>query len=151
KFSREIIPVYDQLPREVMKRSTTHMDTVKQKLTDLLAMLDDPDASARSIYRKWISLRSDLSKLKPSMSDEEKKTIEEADKASTDFITSSMKYQQALQEAQAARRTLDSKKLLDMRVDDVEDKYAELLEGTRSHIANIDAYIKAIATAFDDD
>src|SRR5262249_52451316 len=46
---------------------------------------------------------------------------------------------------------IDQKRLLDMLIDDVEDKYIELLEGTRSHTANIDAYIKSIATALDDD
>ena len=49
------------------------------------------------------------------------------------------------------RRRLDHKRLLDMLIDDVEDKYIDLLEGTRSHTANIDAYIKRIATALDDD
>ena len=38
-----------------------------------------------------------------------------------------------------------------MLIDDIEDKYIELLEGTRSHTANIDGYVKAIATALDDD
>jgi hypothetical protein len=52
---------------------------------------------------------------------------------------------------QSARRPLDHKKFLDMLVDDLEDKYIELLEGTRAHTANIDNYIKRVATALESD
>jgi len=57
----------------------------------------------------------------------------------------------ARQEAERARRPLDHKKLLDMLVDEMEDKYIELLEGTRAHTANVDAYIQRLITALDDD
>src|SRR5207248_4156539 len=50
-----------------------------------------------------------------------------------------------------SRRPLDHKKLLDMFIDQAEDKYIELLEGTRAHTANIDNYIKSVSTALDDD
>ena len=53
--------------------------------------------------------------------------------------------------AQLLRRPLDEKKLLDMLVDDMEDKYIELLDGTRAHTANVDNYLKALSTALDDD
>ena len=53
--------------------------------------------------------------------------------------------------AEEQRRPLDHKKFLDMLVDEIEDKYIELLEGTRAHTANIDAYIKRLTTALDDD
>ena len=61
------------------------------------------------------------------------------------------KYEAAIKKAQNARRPLDQKKLLDMLIDEMEDKYIELLEGTRAHTANIDNYIKSVATALDDD
>ncbi len=53
--------------------------------------------------------------------------------------------------AQLTRRPLDEKKLLDMLVDDMEEKLIELLDGTRAHTANVDNYLKALATALDDD
>lgn len=59
--------------------------------------------------------------------------------------------QAAVRQAQLARRPLDEKKLLDMLVDEMEDKYIELLDGTRAHTANVDNYLKALATALDDD
>jgi hypothetical protein len=63
------------------------------------------------------------------------------------FVT----YKNAERDAAEARQPLDAKKLLDMLIDEMEDKYIELLEGMRSHTANIDGYVKAIATALDDD
>jgi hypothetical protein len=57
----------------------------------------------------------------------------------------------AVKRAKEARQPLDEKKLLDMLVDEMEDKFIELLEGTRAHTANVDNYLKSVATALDDD
>jgi type II secretory pathway component GspD/PulD (secretin) len=57
----------------------------------------------------------------------------------------------AQRDFELARRPLDHKKFLDMLIDETEDKYIELLEGTRAHTANIDNYIKRLTTALDDD
>ncbi|MFM7070994.1 MAG: hypothetical protein ACKO38_04260 [Planctomycetota bacterium] len=57
----------------------------------------------------------------------------------------------AQERAKLARQPLEHKKFLDMLIDEVEDKYIELLEGTRAHTANIDNYIKRLTTALDDD
>src|SRR5690606_10092471 len=43
------------------------------------------------------------------------------------------------------------KKFLDMLIDDLEEKYIELLDGTRAHTANVDNYLKRLTTALDDD
>lgn len=53
--------------------------------------------------------------------------------------------------AQSSRRPLDHKKFLDMLIDDLEEKYIELLEGTRAHTSNIDNYLKRLTTSLDDD
>ena len=50
-----------------------------------------------------------------------------------------------------SRRPLDHKKFLDMLIDDLEEKYIELMEGTRAHTANIDNYLKRLTTSLDDD
>jgi hypothetical protein len=52
---------------------------------------------------------------------------------------------------QANRRPLDHKKFLDMLIDELEEKFIELLEGTRAHTANVDNYLKRLTTALDDD
>ena len=77
--------------------------------------------------------------------------IEDLDKNFNDLFQTLANYEGQLKLSDISRRRLDHKRLLDMLIDDVEDKYIDLLEGTRSHTANIDAYIKRIATALDDD
>lgn len=78
-------------------------------------------------------------------------TFAESDKAFVRLTGADIKYQTALKRARDARRPLDEKKLLDMMVDELEDKFIEILEGTRAHTANIDNYMKTVATALDDD
>lgn len=72
---------------------------------------------------------------------------EALDRLSTSFT----KYAAAEEEAKRARRPVDHRKLLDMLVDEAEDRYIEILEGVRSHTANVDAYLKMLVTALDDD
>ncbi|MEZ6057570.1 MAG: hypothetical protein R3C01_12785 [Planctomycetaceae bacterium] len=61
------------------------------------------------------------------------------------------KVQLAAANAENARRPLDHKKFLDMLIDDVEEKYIELVEGTRAQTANIDNYLMRLSTALEDD
>lgn len=67
------------------------------------------------------------------------------------LLQEAVKLEHALKEAEEARRPLDHKKFLDMLVDDVEEKYIELVEGTRAQTANIDNYLKRLTTALEDD
>lgn len=57
----------------------------------------------------------------------------------------------AVSNAADLRRPLDHKKFLDMLVDDVEEKFIELVEGTRAQTSNIDNYLKRLGTALEDD
>lgn len=49
------------------------------------------------------------------------------------------------------RRDIDHRKLLEFLTDEQEEKYIELEEGCRSHIAQIDNYLKRLAIALEDD
>lgn len=51
----------------------------------------------------------------------------------------------------SSRVDLDHKKLLDYLIDEKEEKFIELVEGTRSHIAQMDNYLKRLAIALEDD
>lgn len=53
--------------------------------------------------------------------------------------------------ARRVRRDIDHRKLLEFLIDEQEEKYIELVEGTRSHIAQIDNYLKRLAIALEDD
>lgn len=51
----------------------------------------------------------------------------------------------------AERVDLDHKKLLDFLIDEKREKWIELAEGTRSHIASVDNYLKRLSIALEDD
>ncbi len=53
--------------------------------------------------------------------------------------------------ANRTRRDLDAKKLMDFLIDEKEEKWIELREGTKAHIATMDNYLKRLAIALEDD
>jgi hypothetical protein len=53
--------------------------------------------------------------------------------------------------AKLTRQRLDHRKLLDHLIDEHEEKYIELKEGTKSHLATMDNYLKRLAIALEDD
>ncbi|MBI5759405.1 MAG: hypothetical protein HZA46_12875, partial [Planctomycetales bacterium] len=48
-------------------------------------------------------------------------------------------------------KQLFAKRVLEQSIDDTEEKSVELLEAMRSHVANVDNYLKRLATALEDD
>lgn len=120
-------------------------------LAQLLKSLADPQADISDLYIRWVSLRSAFRMLP----DSPEQKIVDIEKLITqgfdDLLQSDMQVRLAQDRATGQRRRLDHKKFMDMLIDDVEDKFIELVEGTRAHIANLDAYIKRLATALDDD
>lgn len=53
--------------------------------------------------------------------------------------------------AENLRKPLDHKKFLDMLIDDAEETYIDLVEGTRAQTATIDNYLQRLGTALEDD
>ncbi len=49
------------------------------------------------------------------------------------------------------RADLDRNKLLEHLIDEQQEKYIDLLEGTRAHIASLDNYLKRLSVAMEDD
>ncbi|MEI7698517.1 MAG: hypothetical protein WCK86_01870 [Planctomycetia bacterium] len=67
------------------------------------------------------------------------------------FLDQIAAYRAASAAAENLRRPLDHKKFLDMLIDNAEEQYIELVEGTRAHIAKIDNYLHQLGTALEDD
>jgi hypothetical protein len=63
-------------------------------------------------------------------------------KAAVDYVKTFLK---------ETRAPLDHRKLLNHMIDEQEDKFIELVEGTRSHIAVMDQYLKRLSIALEDD
>ncbi len=124
---------------------------------DVLTILNDENRSYREALAAWIAFRDQLYETMDQLlaSEASKTEIREDVKDATDGFRTlvGLDYQDLLasQRAEQSRRPLDHKKFLDMLISDIEDKYVELLDGTRAHTANIDNYIKRLTTALDDD
>jgi hypothetical protein len=106
-----------------------------------------------AIYEKWRKLREDIeSRAKdPLLQQKLKNLLDPIEDGFARLFEAQTKVEIADQVLKNSRQPLDHKKFLDMLIDEVQDNYIELLEGTRAHIANIDNYIKRITTALDDD
>lgn len=75
----------------------------------------------------------------------------EAYKAAQDVSGAETKYDNAKYFLSRTRSSLDRKKLLDHLIDERQEKYIDILEGTRAHIASMDNYLKRLAIAMEDD
>jgi hypothetical protein len=125
---------------------------VDARANTLIAELSRQDVAIREVYERWVTLRDwILSQVQGSLLAEAQQLFGRLDEGFAAVLRLDLQYQFARRNAVAARHPLDHKKLLDMLIDEIEDKYIDLLEGTRAHTANIDNYIKQVATALDDD
>lgn len=123
----------------------------------LVTNLGKKDGTSISLaYKNWIELKKVIRPLIQSIpkgieKEEIESNVVAADKHFSELFGYAFLLEEAENEATSSRRPLDHKKFLDMLVDDLEEKYIELLDGTRAQIANIDNYLKRVTTALDDD
>ncbi len=123
-----------------------------EAMNRLLSELGRADPPIAQLYQFWLNIEQELeSEMSPSEAAASKPAFTVAHNSFQTLLDKNLDYEFAIRRAEASRRPLDHKKFLDMLVDEMEDKYIELLEGTRAHTANIDAYIKRLITSLDDD
>lgn len=130
------------------------IERVEEEARAALARLADPDVRILDIYPQLSALRGRVLKLAVSRPDIQKRINDIMRGIATDvsdLVALEMVAKFDSQTAESSRRPLDHKKFMDMLVDDAEDKYIEILEGTRAHTANIDNYLGRIITSLDDD
>jgi hypothetical protein len=128
---------------------------MKSQIDTLLLELLDAHVRIGDVYKRWVVLREFIrGKVWNPEAEELKQGLElinRTNQAFTELLASDGMLSLKGIEAELARRPLDHKKFLDMLIDDLEEKYIELLDGTRAHTANVDNYLKRLTTAFDDD
>jgi len=114
------------------------------------------------LYQEWIAFSQSMKDLltqadpqpnsfKSQLKSEIIASIGDTDRSFSAWIASISQLDTDRALLQANRRPLDHKKFLDMLIDELEEKFIELLEGTRAHTANVDNYLKRLTTALDDD
>jgi len=140
--------LYSQLAQVASEKA----GTILRQINQVVAGIGAEGASVNEAYKEWLCTAEDIDRFVGSeLKDEIDHLLEGAAGGFQALLAADLEYQFAQREAESARRPLDHKKFLDMLVDEMEDKYIELLEGTRAHTANIDAYIKRLMTSLDDD
>jgi len=129
------------------------VERYKRSAIDLAAQTSEQSADIRAISNEWQTMRARILKsiaggqLRQRLST----AMSSVDEGFNKLLDAQLKEQIAQALANDSRRPLDHKKFLDMLIDDVEEKFIELVEGTRAHTANIDNYIKRISTSLEDD
>jgi len=138
---------------------------LKKQADDMTQRVSDSRADVRELQREWLGLyRSIEEKLWINQTVEDdtiygaakqlrdlEEQLREATKTFDQLLTAWLEIEAARERAEIATRPLDHKKFLNMLIDDLEEKYIELLDGTRAHTANVDNYLKRLTTALDDD
>jgi hypothetical protein len=121
-------------------------------LTDVVARIGAEGASVGDLFVQWIGAeRGILDAVREILQEQLNPEFKRAREAFHTVLTTNQAYLDARALAENSRRPLDHKKFLDMLIDDLEEKYIELLDGTRAHTANVDSYLKRLTTALDDD
>jgi len=110
-----------------------------------------PNITAAIQKWNWLSDRIAGSVIAPDVTERFQKHKAKIDASFAKLIETKIASDLADQSKEAKRRPLDHKKFLDMLIDDVEDKFIELMEGTRAHTANIDNYLSRLGQALEDD
>jgi hypothetical protein len=123
-----------------------------EALRTILLSLADPELDVQQLYATWSKLKGDIEKrTSGTLADKARQMSRTIDDSLEKLLGESIRVEFARRAAEASRRPLDHKKFLDMLIDQLEEKYIELLEGTRAHVANVDNYLKRLTTALDDD
>lgn len=132
----------------------TWRDLLREGGHELARLLGDVDFTFEAVLEKWGTLRSKIDSFFPGENprrDDVMKHLDTVDEHMQRLGQASVRHGFAREQARLARRPLDHRKFLDMLIDDLEEKYIELLDGTRAHTANVDNYLKRLTTALDDD
>lgn len=126
-----------------------HLPTLIEKFADLA---EDPSTSLEKIQSAYSAIVQQFKMVgEENLSQavvDIRKTVDEIYNA---YRSAELNIKRAEAITRRTRKDLDHRKLLEFLIDEQQEKYIELVEGTRSHIAQIDNYLKRLAIAMEDD
>lgn len=149
--------------KEAVDEFTVAKEQLRSALRELLAALnvrrhEDPqlrdqriDQAFRAVQQSWTTLRETLIPMMEGDWETLKENVQLANEGLQSLNSVGIELTVARNQQRELILTLDHKKFLDHLIDEAQEKYIDLLEGTRAHTANIDAYIKRLTTALEDD
>lgn len=140
------------LYNSIMKYIELENRDLELQLNEITQLLQSDQDRVPEAFSKWLAVRDvAYGNSAGDLLVKARRLFEAQDDAFRELLRARSGVKSAVDNAQVSRRPLDHKKFLDMLVDDSEDKYIEILEGTRAHTANVDNYLARIITALDDD
>lgn len=147
-----LVEYYNQLS-QIFDRMSEQQNALAIQRIELIRHLKGTDSKFDVYYVAWNNYRSRLQQIFQVHPDGRAilRSLATAEGSFNQLLEVDVHANFSRQAANDARRPLDHKKFLDMLIDDLEEKYIELLEGTRAHTANVDNYLKRLTTALDDD
>ncbi len=124
---------------------------VRKLLVTFRTDLDDPRTPYKKIEEDYLKLAAEWDDYPTGEPSYLKEVRELCGRAFALIKERELKLRHADYLTNRVRRNLDHRKLLEFLIDEQEEKYIELVEGTRSHLAQIDNYLKRLAIALEDD
>ena len=148
KQLKDGIPAYVSIGKQVVVDAIA----IRVAARDVVQYLGKSSPDVPNAIRRWVVVEAMIKNFVNLQEfDRSADLLGSTSRAFEELSNSSMEYEAQLRLAESSRRPLDHKKFLDMLIDDVEDKFIELMEGTRAHTAIIDNYLSRLGQALDDD
>jgi hypothetical protein len=136
---------------EAAKPTSDRLERVRRAAAALKRAVEsaEPDwIGVEAAYQELLGLLPDI---QGDMREHLRRAADDAYHVANTMASARANIRRSEADLKAFRQKLDHRKLLDHLIDEHEDKYIELLEGTRAHIAAVDNHLKRLAIALEDD
>ena len=150
KYSNQLIGFIRRNGKPIEEKSE-QMASVQQALGDFIDAAESPDTKLVELTRKYRRLVDLIDSYGKEVGPKTLKIKVTVEKLYASYRSSEMSLQRADVMARRTRRDIDHRKILEHLIDEQEEKYIELVEGTRAHLAQIDNYLKRLAIALEND
>lgn len=147
----ELILEKGEYVRRELEKDNGFAETMRRKLADFRGALEEPSTPYKLTEQYYLALLREWQTYETRLPDYLSNLRDVCNSAFSVIKQRELRIRHADYITNRVRRDLDHRKLLELLIDEQEEKCIELAEGTRSHIAQIDNYLKRLAIALEDD